>query len=141
MVCVDTFRRYSFVSLFSVVVVQVISVDLSNYSPAVGNNIFKYRDVLAEGNVEIQVKNVADSVGFLVIQVHSYLYPVQLSTEENGGAASSINGTNVGLVQVTNSANLYRFFVASDPSIKISALITVVLYNKEGKLSLVTLLR
>lgn len=113
---------------------QVISVDLSEYSPNGANNVFKYRDILTEGNVEIRVSGVADSIGFFVVQLHTYLYPVMLSTVQNNVDADSINGTNVGFVQVTNGASQYKFFVKSDPSIKISALISVVVYDNKGKL-------
>lgn len=115
------------------ITVQIISVDLSKYDPQ-NSNAFKYRDVFTEGTVEIHVKKVPDSVGFFVIQIHTYLYPVVLSTLDN--TDSSINGTNVGLVQITNESTVYKFAVTSDPSFKISALISVVVYDKQGKLSM-----
>lgn len=112
--------------------VQVISIDLAKDSPAAGNNVYKYRDILTEGDAELRVKNAPNSIGFFVVQVHTFLYPIQLTTTRNN--TGGINGTNVGLVQIiNNSADAHIFFVASDPSVKISVLITVVLYDKKGK--------
>lgn len=126
------FIFYSFLSLLFTV--QIIEADLRNYNPYDNNNnVFKYRDILTEGIAEIRVKGVPDTVGFFVVQVHTYLYPVVLSTAKDNAAGNSINGTNIGLAQITNGSTDYKFFVMSDPSFKIFVLLSVVIYDKQGK--------
>lgn len=118
--------------LFSIAV-QIIEVNLRNYNPYDSSkNVFNYRDILTEGIAEIRVKSVPDSVGFFIVQMHTYLYPVVLSTTKDA-SSNSINGTNTGLVQITNGSSVYKFFAVSDPSIKIFALMSVVIYDKQGK--------
>lgn len=97
--------------------------------------MFKYRDILTEGTAEVHIKGASDAVSFFVVQVHTYLYPVVLSTTQTNTAGSSINGTNIGLVQFTNGSAVYKFFIVSNPSFKIDTLISVLLYDKNGKLA------
>lgn len=110
-------------------------VDLSGYTPNSPNGtVFKYKDVLTEGKAEIIIRNVSSNVGFFVVQVHTYLFDVGLSRFQGNVVSDHVNGTNVGLVQVYQGDDYYRFVVASDSSIKISVLIVVVVYDAGGKL-------
>lgn len=112
---------------------QIINIDVSSYTPDKSSAVFKYHDILTEGNTQIFVGNVSSSVGFFVVQVHSYVFPIELSNSTEKTYFNTINGTNVGLVQINRGDGTYEFFVTSDPTKKVYVLITVVVYNKEGK--------
>ncbi|XP_063913266.1 transmembrane 7 superfamily member 3-like [Zophobas morio] len=107
---------------------QVVTFDLSDYNPQnATTHVQKMFINLTAGVSEIWVNNVPESVGFYVVQVHSFPYNVTLSSTRKFRSKDSVEGVNVGLVSFND--NDTRFYVKSKNQTK--ALIVVVIYNKK----------
>lgn len=114
---------------------QVINIDLSKYNPSDINNAFiKQYDTLTEGNIKIIVSNVSENTGFFLIQIHSYGIPIELSNSTSKTTYNTVNGTNVGLIQLNEGKQqTYEFFLTLDSTKNIHILIAVIPYTNKGK--------
>lgn len=73
--------------------------------------------------------NVSNTVGFFIVQVHTYNETIVLSETSPVVSSKSIKGTNVGLVKV-RAIDINSFYIFSHKNV--SALVVVVSYNNDG---------
>ncbi|XP_018562655.1 transmembrane 7 superfamily member 3-like [Anoplophora glabripennis] len=110
-----------------------VEVDLSNYwpnSPTI--NVFQKYITLSEDVTTVNILNINDDVGFLIIQVHSYVENITLSYNSTLQLHSFVTGTNVGLIYGygESSANFYIFRnVPNNQHVYDSFLLVVTVYD------------
>ncbi|XP_044254477.1 transmembrane 7 superfamily member 3-like [Tribolium madens] len=116
---------FVFVVYFTVSEGRVITFDLSNYEPQnVTTQVQKVHVNLTRVS-QIRVINIPESVGFFIIQVHSFLDNVTLSSSPKFKSKTTIKGPNVGLVSFNLSDTI--FYVRN--KIETRALIVVTIYQ------------
>ncbi|XP_019865812.2 transmembrane 7 superfamily member 3 [Aethina tumida] len=82
---------------------QDITFDLSDRLKS--TNILKQFYNFTNDRAQINIKNIADSVGFIIVQVHSHLNNVTLSSSRDNNLYSTITGTNIGLIYANDSSS------------------------------------
>lgn len=113
-----------------------INVDLSNYHPSAnGLNTFSDNYELEKDQVKLDIFNINDDVGFLVIQVHSFLENVTLSELSKFSLHSYVTGTNIGLLWANDGTDATMYLLRDikvAPTVKIMLVINI--YDEEGKI-------
>lgn len=77
---------------------------------------------------QIRVINIPATVGFFIIQVHSFPYNVTLSSTPNFQSKTTVKGPNIGLVSFNQNDS--KFYVRSKNETRV--LIVVTIYQPEG---------
>lgn len=109
-----------------------IDVDLSSYQP---NGHFSNSYILSKDLTKLDIYNINDGIGFLLIQVHSFVENVTLSESSKLSPHSYVTGTNIGLIWGNNSndATLYLLRnIKVGMTVKIMLVINV--YDENGKI-------
>lgn len=84
---------------------------------------------LTERLTVIEVTNAPSDVRFFIVQVHSFVYNLTLSSTPEKGTETYIKGTNVGLVALnTPDATFY----IQDYNSTVTVLISVIPYEDKG---------
>lgn len=118
---------------------DIINIDLSNYDPANKTaRLFSTLHKLQETASEINLQNINPDVGFFVIQVHSFKHDVVLSSSEVPSGYTSVNGSNIGLVDVYdaklhNLGSSSRYYLYKNEMVPFNIMIAVTLYDINGK--------
>lgn len=74
-------------------------MDLTGYVPNSGTkSVFQKYITLSEDITAINIENIDDDVGFLIIQLHSFIENVTLSYNFTLQAHSFVTGSNIGLI-------------------------------------------
>lgn len=109
-----------------------IGVDLSFYNPYDRQTaVYTFETNITVG-VHLSVRNVPETVGFFIVQVHSHTVPLQLCNATN--ASVFVNGTNIGLVQMHHKIDdVYLFDIKSNSNNRMNIMIAITIYNREGK--------
>ncbi|KAF5274292.1 hypothetical protein FQR65_LT04410 [Abscondita terminalis] len=106
---------------------QIVTFDLSpSNEDNINQTLFIRQLNLTEGNVSVNVLNVPSSIGFFVIQAHSFPQDIVLRT-----SVESVKGTNIGLVEDDLTSNaVYRYEINTVLVQNVEVLLAVVLYTK-----------
>lgn len=83
----------------------------------------------------INVVNIPIEVSFVIIQVHSYLYNVSMSYDNDLSIKprNSVSGTNIGLFSATDGAQIASVYAFNQNPFDVDGLIAVVAYTSTGK--------
>lgn len=87
-------------------------------------------------DIKININDVSYwDIEFFVIQVHSFKDNVALSSNVHFIKSSTVNGTNIGLVQlVVKTFNSYQFFIKHvEKTLNATLMYIVILPYKSGK--------
>ncbi|CAH0560305.1 unnamed protein product [Brassicogethes aeneus] len=87
---------------------DVINFDLSTYKPDdVDTHVFMQFHNFSTDYSEIIISNIGDNVGFIVVQVHSYLTNVTLAFNNSSDIHSRVIGTNIGLIYADDNSTAF----------------------------------
>lgn len=106
-----------------------ITIDLSNLSP--NNNTLNNYYNLTDYNTQVNVENINGSIGFYIFQVHSYFTPLTLSNTSDFDLNTTVNGSNIGLVQFPTINGKQNFFISKYVNFANTVLIAVTVYDKK----------
>lgn len=115
---------------------EEINIDLSSFHPdEIGNKSYSDDYILSQSEIQINIYNIEDDVGFLLVQVHTFVENITLSESFVLRTHSYVTGSNIGLIWANNN-NKATFYllrnIKVDPTLKI--LLVVNIYNSDGKI-------
>nr|CAH7761451.1 unnamed protein product [Callosobruchus chinensis] len=107
-----------------------IAIDLSRYSPD-RNPLYKGYFYSTSDRTKITLSNIAQDVGFLVVQVHTQFENVTLSNSSKIVYGSYVSGTNLGLVW-SASATTATFYLLRNIKVgnEVHFLLAVTVYDE-----------
>lgn len=104
-----------------------------------GHNTFSNAYILSKDIVKLDIYNINDDVGFLLIQVHSFIESITLSESSRLSLHSYVTGTNIGLIWANNGSEATLYLLRNE---KIGATVDIMLviniYDENGKILLVS---
>jgi hypothetical protein len=83
----------------------------------------------------LHLSDIPEKVSFIIIQVHTYIYSVSLSYDQNvvdKVSEKCINGTNIGLFLDANNSKI-KVYITNKNSFIVHSLIAAVAYTANGK--------
>ncbi|XP_073999353.1 transmembrane 7 superfamily member 3-like [Rhodnius prolixus] len=107
----------------------IVMLSLKNYTIEYAS---KQVTLPANASITIQVTEISNNVSFIVLQVHTFLYPVTLKYTNDITNNNNVNGTNIGLVKFTKLKSTLIFYLRSFHNWKIHALIAAVGYTDKS---------
>ncbi|CAH1106341.1 unnamed protein product [Psylliodes chrysocephalus] len=127
---VTVFIITSFISFGSCV---DIKIDLSAFDPQDNEySVFKKYYNLTDRFTKINITNIRDDVGFFIIQVHTYVENVTLSSTTKLNLGSYVIGTNIGLVWDSDN-NTALFYLSRNIKVEqsLQILLVISLYDED----------
>lgn len=96
--------------------------------------MFKKYYNLTDRFTKINITNIRDDVGFFIIQVHTYVENVTLSSTTKLNLGSYVIGTNIGLVWDSDN-NTALFYLSRNIKVEqsLQILLVISLYDEDGK--------
>lgn len=91
-------------------------------------------DNIPPGTTNINIINIPQKVGFFIIQVHSFLHNVTLSSTSEMESQSFIIGTNVGLVGKGDNVKSTFYVTNSLGNETLKLLLAVIIHEANGRL-------
>lgn len=93
-------------------------------------NIYTQFHNLTDNDNDLELVNISNDVGFLVVQVHSFMHNLTLTQISNNNTLN-VTGTNIGLVfGSAGSSTDYSLRKVHNGTVQI--MIAVVFYNETG---------
>ncbi|KAI4463929.1 transmembrane 7 superfamily member 3 [Holotrichia oblita] len=102
---------------------NVIFISLDSLNST--NNVYKSYQIL-EGSAYLKVQDIPFDFGYLLIQVHSLKEPVVLSNTSDFVADTYVNGTNIGLIYITDGENKLEYYLSSKPNANTTILLVII---------------
>ncbi|CAH1159932.1 unnamed protein product [Phaedon cochleariae] len=118
--------------LLSCVWCDGIDIDLSRFHPGPENHsVFRKYYTITEDSTKINITNINDDVGMFIIQVHTFVENVTLSTNLELTLHSYVTGTNVGLLWGSDESSS-MFYVLRNIAVQkeVRILLVVTLYDE-----------
>lgn len=116
---------------------EYLNISLANYNVTfeAGRVIKDTKELLPFSTINLNVIKIPETVRFIIVQAHAFLYNITLSYNAVLNPHSFINGTNLGLVQlIDRNQSTAEFYIQNpNPIPNVSVLITVQGYGEEGK--------
>lgn len=110
---------------------------MSKYHPGTnGHTTFSKVYNVSKDTVELDIFNINDDVGFLLVQVHSFIENVTLSQSRKLLLHSYVTGTNIGLIWANNDTDV-SFYIMRNIKVKptITIMLVINIYDENGKIS------
>lgn len=121
------------VIFFAILDGGIYNVSLKNLNPTLENSeLFSSQNVLySNSTVTILITDISPSLGFLIVQTHSYKYNLTLSYKRNLDIRYHVNGTNIGLAVENSSSKL--LYISNYDFNNISFYFSIHAYYKHGQ--------
>ena len=115
----------------------IYNVFLGNYSitTSPGFVIKDIKKLTPLSTLTINIDDIPNDVGFVLVESHAYEHYVSLSYTEMTEPHLNINGTNIGLVQEINvGQTIATMYLHNPKNNSVTVLITVQAYGTNGEL-------